>query len=481
MENQQHPVIAKLLRRMDDSPGFAGLGASIQTIVQLSDDEDCDNHAITAAILRDAALTAKLLRFANSSRRGGRNVSTIDQAIAILGLNTVKSVALSLALLNSLSNKPQSEVLYAEIVSSYFCGILAAHLTHLNAPRFNAQEAQVCGLMQNLGRMMATYFLYDEIERIHLVQAEKNLPEEEAVLETFGLGFDDIGAAIAEYWNLPDVLQQSLAPKVNKIPPRPSPTAIGWQQMCSLFTRRITDTLFRLPENRERIEVGQHIEFFRHALLLREHDCLELIAKALEETDHTLADMAFPCHVEQARALLRKSSEKVMDMLSAQDRLTRKADKEDDNTPIEIIQQAIRLIHDANGFDRTLLCVPEGSASLLAIVGVGRNAAQITGKFRCHGQKPDIFRIVMSKKMDLSVADVGNPAYAKFIPDWYTEHFNARSFVLLSLVADGQFLGMIYGDYAVVRPVAIKELAQGRMKEWRDLLLSALQTERDKR
>ncbi len=476
MDIHSHPVIGKLLQRMDDSPGFAGLGASIQTIAKLGDGEEADNREITTAILRDAALTAKLLRFANSSRRGGRNVSTIDQAIAILGLNTVKTVALSLALLNSLSNKPQSSLLYGEIVSSYFCGILAMHLTRHNAPRFNAQEAQVCGLMQNLGRMMAIYFLYDEIEGIRIVQAEKNLPEEEAVRETFGIGFDDIGAAIAEHWQLPDVLQQSLAAKVDKIPPKPSPTAIGWHQLCSLFARRITDIVFRLPENRERIEVGQAIEFFRTALQLRENDCRALIGKALEETELTLADMAFPCNVEQARALLRKASEKVMDVLSSADRLTRKVDEESSTTPIEIIQQVIRRIHDANGFDRTLLCVPDGSSGLLAIVGVGRNAVQSTAKFRCYGQKPDVFRIVMAKKMDLQVSDVRNPAYAKFIPDWYTEHLAANSFVLLSLVADGKFLGLLYGDFSVAPPTKLAPFNEGQMKNWRSQLIAALQS-----
>lgn len=478
MDSQQHPVIAKLLQRMDDSPGFAGLGASIQIISKLGEEDEADNREITAAILRDAALTAKLLSFANSSRRGGRNVSTIDQAIAILGLNTVKSVALSLALLNSLSNKPQSKLLYGEIVSSYFCGFLASQLTRQNAPRFNAQEAQVCGLMQNLGRMMATYFLYDEIEGVRRVQADKNIPEEEAILETFSIGFDDMGAAIAEHWQLPDVLLQSLTAKVDKIPPNASPTAIGWHQLCSLFARRVTDILFRLPENRERIEVGLAIEFFRNALHLRENDCRELIAKALEETDLALADMAFPCNVEQARDLLRKSSEKVMDVLSAEDRLTR---SEDGVTPIETIQRVIRLIHDANGFDRTLLCVPNGSSGLLAIVGVGRNAPQVTAKFRCFGQKPDLFRIVMAKKMDLLVSDVNNPAYAKFIPDWYAEHVGAGSCILLSLLADGKFLGLLYGDYSGRPPTTLQPLATGKMTEWRNALIEALQSGLDKK
>ena len=93
MKEHDLPVIDRLLQRMENSPGFAGLGASVQAITRLTNSDDAETREIAAVILRDAALTGKLLRIANSSRygQGGRNISTINQAIAILGLKTVKS------------------------------------------------------------------------------------------------------------------------------------------------------------------------------------------------------------------------------------------------------------------------------------------------------------------------------------------------------------------------------------------------------
>lgn len=474
MEDQDQSVIAKLLKRMDGAPGFAGLGASVQTISSLTDDADNGAKEITTTILRDAALTSKLLRLANSGARGGRNVSTIDQAIIILGLNTVKSVALSLALLESLSSKPQSRQLHAEIVAAYFCGSLAHEITRCNAPRFNAQEAQVCGLMQNLGRMMAGYYLYEDIERCHALQVDKNLSEDEAVMQVLEMGFDDIGAAIAEHWNLPDVLQQSLATKASKVPPRQVSNASGWHQLCALFARRVTDALFRLSENAEKSQIAQEIAFFRLALQLKDDETHEWIDKALRETTELLSGIGFPCDVEQARTLLRKASERVVDVLSAQDSLTKGDSKGDGKKPVEIIQQVLRLVHDEFDFDRTLLCLPVGSSGLTAIAGVGRNVSQITSRFRCQGQKPDIFRLVTAKKMDLYVADADLPAYAKFVPDWHREVIGAHSFLILSLVRDDQLLGMLYGDYADSHPDAPKDLNQGKMREWRNHLMDAL-------
>lgn len=478
VENQEPSVITTLLQKMDSSPGFAGLGSSVETISRLGDDVDAGPREITATILRDAALTAKLLRIANSSRnaRGGRNISTIDQALVILGMNTVKSVALSLALLGSLSRKPQSNVLHAEIVAAYFCGTLASEVTRCNAARHSAQEAQVCGLMQNLGRMMATYYLYEDIERSRALQAERNLAESEAVTLALGTSFESIGAAIARHWCLPDVIQNSLAPEIGKAPPRTAVNAAAWHQLNSTFCRRVTDALFRQPENRARIEINNEIEFFRGALHLRDGEVWEWVEKCLQETDALLAEMAFPCNVEQARNLLRKGSERVLDMLSSGDSLTKDKNRIDGRTPVEIIQNVLHLIHDKYSFDRTLLCLPDSSSGLLAIAGVGRNASQVTSKFRCSGPKPDLFRVIMGRKQDVFIADAHSPTYAKLLPAWYAELVGACSFVILPLVDDGKLLGLIYGDYSELHASAPSELAEGSMQEWRDHLIQALRT-----
>ncbi|OHC61764.1 MAG: hypothetical protein A3H93_10185 [Rhodocyclales bacterium RIFCSPLOWO2_02_FULL_63_24] len=478
MENQQQSAIATLLQRMDSSPGFAGLGASVQTISRLSDDVDGGTRDIAESILRDAALTARLLRMANSSRnaRGGRNISTIDQALVILGLNTVKSVALSLALLDSLSRKPQSRLLQAEIVAAYFCGTLAGEITRVNAPRFSAQEAQVCGLMQNLGRMMATYYLYEDIEQSRILQAEKNLTEDDAVEMTLGMSFEAIGAAIARHWCLPDVLQNSLAPEIGKAPPRAAANALSWHQLCSSFCRRVTEALFRLPENRERVEINRELEFFRSALRLKDDEVREWIENCLHETDVLLAEMAFPCNVEQARTLLRKASERVLDVLSSGDSLTKNKYSVDGRTPVEVIQYVLRLIHDRYSFDHTLLCLPDGSSGLAAIAGVGKNASQVTSRFRCSGPKPDLFRAIMARKLDTFVADANAPAYAKLLPAWYQELVGARSFVILPLIAGGKLLGLIYGDFSEPRASPPSGLAEGLMQDWRAQLIHALQS-----
>jgi HD-like signal output (HDOD) protein len=465
-------IIAKLLKKMDADRGFVGVSGAVGIIKRLTDESE--PRKLTAALLHDPMMTAKLMQAANAGGRGSRNVSTIDQAINILGLNRVISFALALPALSKLSNQTQMHQLEAETVAAYYCGLLAAQITRHYGARYNAQEAQICALMQNLGRMMAILYLYADIERSRTLQADKNLSEDEAISETLGVTFEEIGLAIAQHWNLPDVLLQCLTPNVGKVPPRASPNALGWHQLCSMFARRITDAMFRLPEGRERMEINQNLNFFHRALSLRNTETQEWIDQALQDTDTILAELGFPCNVESARVLLRKASERVLDTISSQDSLTKAGADSDAKKPIDLIHQALRMIHSEYSFDLTLLCLPSGSSGLVAVSGVGRNANQVTPKFRCGGPKPDIFQLIASKKADMFIADVHNPSYAKLIPDWYPSLVGAESLMVSSLVHEDKFLGLLYGDYSLAHPDTPHETNEGAGQKWREQLIAAL-------
>jgi eukaryotic-like serine/threonine-protein kinase len=462
VESGQKSVISALLKRMDASPGFIGLDGAVSKIRDLVDG-DGGNSDISAAVLHDPALTAKLLQLTNSSRfaRSGSSISTIDQAVAILGMNNVKSSAESLASLNSVSNKSQLNQLQAEIVAGFFTGRLAAAITRANSS-YNAQEAQVCGLLQNLGRMMSLYFLYEDIERSRKLQNELNITENEAVLQTMGVSFEEIGMAIEQHWNLPDSLTKTLMADTLITPPPPAADAMSWLQ------------LFRLPENQEKFGVADQISFFQRCLKLNEKTTLELIDKCLLETDQMLGAMSFSCNLEDARALLRKASERAMDMLSSQDTLTKQIKGGGGESPIEMAKHYMRLMHDHCSFDTTLICLPSGSAGLQVIAGVGKNVGPVSLKIRSVGMKKDIFQAVMGRKADVFINDVVSSPYAALIPAWYQEAVPAKSFTLLSLASDDKLIGLIYGDY--LKPVATlpPEIKHPNMLEWRENLINIL-------
>lgn len=481
------PVLQKLLGLIDADTGFAGTLATLAIVAEIDDDDVKAARTLTHAILQDAALTAQLLRQANASRRAGQSVSTVDTAVALLGMNKVKMAAAALRAIDAIDAAPavaaaasacsligptQGEHLHAELAAAAFCGLFAAGLTRLYSPRLKPQETQVCGLMHNIGRLMAGYYLYDDILRSHALQAELNLAEDDAVERTLGVGFDDIGRAVAEHWQFPDVVRLSLDTASDKVPARPMASSVEWHQYCAGFAGRVTDALFRKPEHQLKGAVATEITAYRTMLHLRDGDVAELIETTLAELERLLA--AGPCTAGRARELLRKSSDRVTDWLSPQDSLTRISAHDERKTRVEVIYQLLRNIHDTFHFDMTLLCVPNGTTELVAISGVGRNANQIISRFRFGGAKADLFRSVAAKAIGLYVGDIHGGPYARYIPHWYEGLVGARSLYLMSLMQDGEQLGLVYGDFTSRKDVAPDGLDGPEMRQWRSELIAAL-------
>ncbi len=478
------PVIEKLFLKIDADPGFACFGTTLATIAELDDDSIQATRILTLAILRDACLTAQLIRHANASGRAGQSVSTIDQAVAVLGIDKVKALAASLAPLDAASgfiNEAQAEFLQAEAIAAAFCGLFAAGLTRSNSPRLKAQESQLCGLLQNLGRMLAIYYLHDEVVRSHALQAEENLTEEDAVLQSLGMGFDAMGTAVALHWKFPDVLQRSLETGGDKIPARALASPLEWHQYCAAFARQVTDALFRKPEHQMKGAVASDVHAFRTVLHLKDGEVAELIEHCMAELDGLLRAAAASCTIARSRELLRKSSDRVTDWLSPQDSLTKSSPTDARKTRVEQIYQTLRSIHDTFQFDMTLLCVPNGATELVAISGVGRNANQIISRFRCGGAKQDLFRSVSAKAIGLYVADVQGGPYAKFMPHWYGNLVGAQSLYVMSLMQDGVPQGIVYGDFTSRREVPPDGLDGAQMRQWRSDLIAALQPDGSKK
>lgn len=99
-----------LLRRKSHKGHFPALSRTIGTINRVTANSDESVQTLSAALLKDFALTNKLLRIVNSSTYGqyGGNISTISRAVMILGFNAVRDLAVTLILFEHLQNKSQA-------------------------------------------------------------------------------------------------------------------------------------------------------------------------------------------------------------------------------------------------------------------------------------------------------------------------------------------------------------------------------------
>jgi HD-like signal output (HDOD) protein len=153
--------------------------------------------ALAELIQRDVALAGQVMRVANSALYSRRApVVSLPQAIAWLGFDSVRNIALSFALRSELFVNPAFEArmkaLWRESVTVACLGREIARAT-----RRNVELAYLCGLLHRVGLAVILW---------RLANADPNGagPAEDDAIDTFAAGFEGrVGGQLARVWNLP--------------------------------------------------------------------------------------------------------------------------------------------------------------------------------------------------------------------------------------------------------------------------------------
>jgi HD-like signal output (HDOD) protein len=89
------------------------LAETVQQLCQTSDNDDASNGDLVSVVLRDPAMTSGVLKIANSAyyNSGRAEITTLCRAIVLLGFRAIRSIGLSLTVINNLLRGPNRDVL----------------------------------------------------------------------------------------------------------------------------------------------------------------------------------------------------------------------------------------------------------------------------------------------------------------------------------------------------------------------------------
>src|SRR6185369_7140406 len=119
-----------LLRRIRHKSDFPALSSTISAVNRVASSDREPMSALCNTILKDFALTNRLLKTVNAaylSQYGG-SIGTVSRAAAILGVEGVRNTAMSLLLFEHLHDRANATALKDEAVATYFSGALARNL-----------------------------------------------------------------------------------------------------------------------------------------------------------------------------------------------------------------------------------------------------------------------------------------------------------------------------------------------------------------
>lgn len=192
-------------------------GVALQ-LVELAQNPDTHMAQAAKVIAYDPALTAKILRIANSPLYvTQRKVENLRQALTLLGLNATLSLALGFTLARSLrqawaESSHNNAVWRRSILAATACRSLGEKL---GMPR--CEELMLAGLLQDIG-LLALHQLEPERSSALFAQARGGAALAALERDAFGATHAEVGAWLVRNWGLPAYLERAIAQSESEAP-----------------------------------------------------------------------------------------------------------------------------------------------------------------------------------------------------------------------------------------------------------------------
>lgn len=201
--------IKDIIRKASDLPSMPDVAFEV---IRIADQAESSAMKVANTLSKDPSLSARVLRLANSAFYGmTREVSSVQESVVVLGMRTTKSLSLIAASFPWLHVALKGKGLKPELLWDH-C-ISCAHVSKAIANKVenvDAEQAFCIALLHDMGTVALYLTLENEFNKLIQTAKTSELPFDE--LERNLLSFDhaDLGAALADSWNLPKIYSKTI-------------------------------------------------------------------------------------------------------------------------------------------------------------------------------------------------------------------------------------------------------------------------------
>jgi len=203
-------------------------------VLRIVNNPESSSRDLAAAIGQDVALSAKILRLANSAFYGvPRTVTSINGAVVILGFKIIRTIVLSLTVFDMFPGDSKSSLFNRTAFWRHCtsCALIARALAQRLSGiyPFDAEEAFCAGLLHDIGKVVMEQYLHEDLHRALRHAKTSKLPPYQAEILTLGYAHTDVAQWLTERWNLPEALR---IPMVFHHDPKSSPQCGAIAALC---------------------------------------------------------------------------------------------------------------------------------------------------------------------------------------------------------------------------------------------------------
>jgi serine/threonine protein kinase len=518
VQGNTHSTLDFLLRRMRSKNDFPALSNIISEINQIVSSESESSSKLARTILQDFALTTKLLKLVNTASYGqfGGTINTVSKAVVILGFDTVRNIAMSLILMEFLQNKALAVQLKDEVVQAIFTGVVAAQLSVGHNIR-DAEEVMVCSMFHNLGRMLSTYYFFEESQEVCRL-VEQGEDEVKAAIKVLGVSYPDLGLAVARSWNFPP----RLIAGIRKLPAGKVGEAQGDMDYLTV-TINLAHELCEIaasttPQNKPKalrdlarryegatrvserelsaaIDVGIGELGFRSQQLNISTAKSPLLSRVRKWSgkDAPGAQAKEPVKVS-AQELAKKEFGELTNLDNATE--PESSDLRPSNPEAilgagiqdvtaslvsefnlnDVLSMVLETMYRGIGFNRAIILIRDNKQNaMVARFGFGAGVETVIPRFRFSLPfVADVFHLSIDKGLDIAIEDIHAPNIADKIPAWYRASINAPCFILLPVMLKDKAIALFYADMLQARGLKVSQQQLSLLRTLRNQAVLAI-------
>lgn len=204
----QAELASKLATAVDKMPAFP---RSVQRIIELTRDINVDARELVDVIDKDPVVTVKILKVVNSSYFNlPRQVTSVANAVAFLGFNTLKNLSLSIAAVGMLapSNQAGFDMQQYLLHSLSTAGIAKRLASRLR--QADPMDCFIAGLLHDFGKVVLAQHMHESFKAALERSQTGNISLHETLQQTLGAHHTEVGAMLVEKWRFPDSLVQAI-------------------------------------------------------------------------------------------------------------------------------------------------------------------------------------------------------------------------------------------------------------------------------
>jgi HD-like signal output (HDOD) protein len=194
--------------RSQDMPIFS---ATLAAIGEVAQNEASPTSALGTIILRDAGMTARVLRMANSVffRGEASRINTISRAIVLLGFDTVRDIAISVALIDAFLSGGVRDRVSAEMARCFHAAVHARHAASVRGDA-SPEEVFIATLLSRIGELAFWCFSGETGHQLDQALRRGKTPEQ-AESEVLGFRLRSLTQLLAREWALPALVISACA------------------------------------------------------------------------------------------------------------------------------------------------------------------------------------------------------------------------------------------------------------------------------